>query len=89
VSWFGKQQEKHKMERVYRMRPTYRYSPKGVWIDDKGVYHRAYPYSTNHDNNKKFFHRLANRTVRRRLGDEELVKRGGYKKIFDLWWSVY
>lgn len=89
MSWIGKQREKHKMSKLFDQRPTYRYSPKGVYVDSKGVYRRAYPYSTNHDNNKKFFHRLANRITRRRLGDEESLGRCEYKKIFDLWWKVY
>lgn len=90
MSWLGKQKEKHRLKKLYEETyDTKYYSPKGAYIDQKGVYRRAYPYSTNHDNNKKYWHRLANRIARRRLGDEETMDRSGHKKIFDLWWKIY
>lgn len=88
MSWYGVQQEKKHMKRRYITTSRVGYCPKGVYMDDDGRYHRFYPYSTNHDNNKKFFHRLANRITRRRLGNEERTGRGDHKKLFDLWWAV-
>lgn len=88
MSWFGKQNENKRMKRLHSKMPESGYKYRGVWKDEKGVYHRFYPYSTNHDNNKKFFHRLANRVVRRRLRNDEIVYRGEHKKIYDLWWKV-
>ena len=91
MSWLGKQKEKHRLKKLYevKVRCGY-YSPGGAWLDrDKGYYFRTYPYSTNHDNNKKSFLKIANRKVRRRLGNEEAVNRGAHKKMFDLWWTLY
>ena len=89
MSWFGKQQEKKVMKRRYIKTSRIGYCPKGVYLDEEGRYHRMYPYSTNHDNNKKLYHTIANRVARRRLGNENRVSRGAHKKIFDLWWKVY
>lgn len=88
MSWFGIQNEKKVMKRRHSRMPEKGYVYRGVFVDENGVYCRFYPYSTNHDNNKKFFHKKANRIVRRRLGNEESIVRGGHKKIFDLWWKV-
>ena len=52
-----------------------------------GRYIRWYPYSSN-CNRKKYYKNVCNRKVRRMKGDFNL-NRGQYKKMFDLWWTLF
>lgn len=89
MSWLGKQNEKKRLKKLYEQRHKCGYLPRGAFIDKKGLYVRIYPYSTNHDNIKKYYCTLANRKTRRVLGNVEALNRGMHKKIFDVWWMVY
>ena len=86
MSWLAKQNEKKRMKKLYdQTRSCY---ARGCFIDDKGVYRRWYPYSTNHVNLKKAFRQISNRKFRRGLR-EDVLNRGAHKKAFDLWWTLY
>ena len=52
-----------------------------------GHYMRVYPYSANH-NKKKDYCKICNRLVRR-MEIDIVLNRCQYKKMFDLWWSLY
>ena len=91
MSWRGKTEEKRRMEKKYKEQSDRWYIFNGVYRDDNlGIFRRAYPYSTNHDNVKKWFRRFGNRVARRRLDVSEDVirEKSGHKKIFDLWWKI-
>lgn len=91
MSWRGKTEEKRRMEKKYKEQSDRWYIFNGVYRDDnRGIFRRAYPYSTNHDNVKKWFRRFGNRVARRRLDVSEDVirEKSGHKKIFDLWWKI-
>lgn len=91
MSWRGKTEEKRRMEKKYKEQSDRWFIFNGVYRDDiRGIFRRAYPYSTNHDNIKKWFRRFGNRVARRRLDVSEDVirEKSGHKKIFDLWWKI-
>lgn len=91
MSWRGKTEEKRRMEKKYKEQSDRWFIFNGVYRDDnRGIFRRAYPYSTNHDNVKKWFRRFGNRVARRRLDVSEDVirEKSGHKKIFDLWWKI-
>lgn len=87
MSWLSKQNEKKRMKKLVDEMPTYRYTPKGAYIDRKGVYRRV-NFNNRRLTTRQFFRKLANRLSRRRLGNEERVGRGEHKKIFDLKWTL-
>ena len=87
MSWNAKREEKKRMRRLHdQTRDKY---ATGCFIDDKGVYRRWYPYSTNHDNVKKEFRRISNRKFRRIQNEDVPLERQAHKKTFDLWWTLY
>ena len=59
----------------------------GAYIDNRGVYRRWWPYSSN-VNKKKYYRRVTNRRIRK-LDDGIILNGGLYKKIFDLWWTLF
>lgn len=87
--WKGKMEEKRRDEKLYDEMPRRRYYVNGVYKDDKDVYRRVYPYSTNHKSVKTFFSKLSNRTIRRKLRNDNATDRGGHKKLFDLQWKLW
>lgn len=91
MSWWGKTEEKRIMERKYKEHKDSYWIFNGIYKDHKrGIFRRAYLYSTNHDNIKKWFRRFGNRVARRKLsGNEDVIQeKSGHKKLFDLWWKI-
>ena len=90
MSWAAKAKEKQILENLYSESRFY----AGVYRNEKrgGVLRRGYPYSTNHDNNKKWWRKHSNRKFRRtkEKGEEmDILNRGYHKKQFDLWWTLF
>lgn len=92
MSWAAKAKEKQILEKLYCKTRYY----AGIYRNDKrgGLLVRGYPYSTNHDNVKKWWRKHSNRKFRRystNMKEEEMdiLNRGYHKKQFDLWWTLY
>ena len=84
MSHRSKIEEKKRLEKLYHKTGGYL---NGAYIDDRGVYRRWWPYSSN-NNKSKYYRKITNKKVRRMRYD--IVLNGGqYKKIFDLWWTLF
>lgn len=86
MNWFGKKEEKRRMKRLFEESGKWY---RGCYRNDKrnGVFTRAYPYSTNRKNFKKWLRRQSNRKFRRNEG--EILNGCFHKKQYDLWWELY
>lgn len=88
MSWRAKEKEKRRLKRLYGTGwsywgPVYRNDRRGGYLC------RAYPYSTNHGNNKKWWVKHSNRRFRRRKNEwDDILQRSQHKKTFDLWWTL-
>ena len=94
MSWRGKTEEKRRLQKLYKDSGAMHWSGPVYKDEDRGVLKKWYPYSTNHDNIKKYWKTHTSRLVRRRINgrreeDEERMNRNGHKKIFDLWWTLF
>lgn len=90
MSWNAKKEENRRLKKLYK--------ETGMkWFGlGPGAYHnsrrndvltRCYPYSTNHDNVKKWWRKHSNRRFRR--NEKDILNRSLHKKSFDLWWKLY
>lgn len=82
-------EEKRRLEKLYE--ETNNWIGSGVYRNCKreDTLTRAYPYSTNHKNVKKWFRRFSNRKFRRGKNEsEDVLNRNQHKKNFDLWWTL-
>lgn len=88
MSWQAKAEEKRRLEKLYDETKT-GYGV-GCYHNDKrgGILMRYYPYSTNHDNNKKWWRKHSNRRFRRNWKDD-ILNGNLHKRSFDLWWTLY
>ena len=88
MRWEAKREEKRRMEKLYN--ETNALYARGCYRNDQGMFVRWYPYSTNHDNNKKWWRRYSNRKFRRgKSRQEDVLNRAFHKRQFDLWWTLY
>lgn len=87
MSWASKAEEKRRLEKLMGGTSNFFIGP--VYHNDKrgGYLLRAYPYSTNHTNNKKWWRRHANRKFRR--NETDILGGALHKRNFDLWWTLY
>lgn len=87
MSWLAKKVEKQRMKKLYDETKTW--YGCGCYHNDKrgGVLTRAYPYSTNHANMKKWWRRHSNRKFRR--NETDILNGALHKRGFDLWWTLY
>lgn len=88
MSYFAKIEEKRRLKKLYDETKT-RYGAGAWWNEEKGRYIRYYPYSVSHANGMKGVYRKLLRSKLNDVGRAEILpKRSGYKKHFDLWWTL-
>ena len=84
MSYHRKQEDNRRLKHLYE-------NGANKWCMGVGFYNgrfiKWYPYSSNY-NRKKFYCNLTNRKVRRMKSNYNL-SRGQYKKVFDLWWTLF
>ena len=91
MNHLAKAEEKRRLEKLESKAGSDNWCSVAYRNDKRGgVLKKAYPYSTNHKNMKKWFRRLSNRKFRRGKNEnEELLNGNQHKKKFDLWWTLF
>lgn len=88
MSYFAKIEEKRRLKKLYDETKT-RYGAGAWWNEKKSRYIRYYPYSVSHNIGiKKFYRKLMRSKLNENVDKEILPQRSGYKKHFDLWWTL-
>lgn len=89
MGYYRKVEENRRLKKLYD-ETWHSYGSGAYWDDKRGVYRKYWPYSKNHGCNlRKYYHRANNKRVRRLGNRGEVFRRSVYKKVFDLWWTLY
>ena len=84
MSYRRSKEDKRRMTQIYESKHGW---PVGVDYY-KGRLYKFYPYSANY-NLKKYYCKLTNRRLMRRMKGDYHLSRCQYRKLFDLWWTLF